>query len=356
MSDSLFFHRLAVLVNMKRTASRASLASMSSARRRAPAALLAPPQPLALPYSSPAAITYPTENGDLPLVPVGSAAAPSLVAVPSPASIALPTPPPRLPLPVAPSAAAVVPAAAREVVPALVTSNQVDDGTMWVGPRAQGKRKRAWQDVANDLVEAVAQATGRPYVEFPGEQEGPNKRRRLLLDTGNPTPTHTPVTEQVVFDSLPARRRLKAKRKAPGDLEPTVQVMVAKKQRTDEPGSTPMVIDTPEGPVQARVKRRRTKRAGPVDVEMIDVHVPLTSSGRRRRRRTTTGPRRRRTTRRRRSTRARRRRAGTLYPSALRYHPSIRQPRGWAPIGFNAYRRSSRLPVARYHPSIAASL
>lgn len=344
---------------MKRTASRASLASMSSARRRAPAALLAPPQPLALPYSSPAAITYPTENGDLPLVPVGSAAAPSLVAVPSPASIALPTPPPRLPLPVAPSAAAVVPAA-REVVPALVTSNQADDGTMWVGARAPGKRKRAWQDVANDLVEAVAQATGRPYVEFPGEQEGPNKRRRLLLDTGNPTPTHTPVTEQVVFDSLPDRRRLKAKRKAPGDLEPTVQVMVAKKQRTDEPGSTPMVIDTPEGPVQARVKRRRTKRAGPLDVEMIDVHVPLTSSGRRRRRRTGAVPgsrrrRRRTTTRRRRSTRARRRRQGTLYPSALRFHPSIRQPRGWEPVGFNAYRRQ-RVPVARYHPSIAASL
>lgn len=346
---------------MKRTASRASLGSMSSARRRAPAALLAPPQPLALPFSAPAAIAYPTENGDLPLVPVGSAAAPSLVAVPSPASVALPTPPPRLPLPVAPSAAALAPATAtREVVPALVTSNQVDDGTMWVGPRATGKRKRAWQEVANDLVEAVAQATGRPYVEFPGEQEGANKRRRLLLDTGNPTPTHTPVTEQVVFESLPERRRLKAKRKAPGDLEPTVQVMVAKKQRTDEPGSTPMVIDTPEGPVQARVKRRRTKRAGPVDVEMIDVHVPLTSSGRRRRRGRvagTTTRRRRRTagTRRRRSTRTRRRRQGTLYPSALRYHPSIQQPRGWAPIGFNAYRRG-RLPVARYHPSIAASL
>lgn len=341
---------------MKRSASRASLAaSMSSARRRAPPALLAPPQPLPLPYNAPAAITYPTENGDLPLVPVGSAAAPSLVAVPSPASIALPTPPPRLPLPVAPSVAAVVPAAAREVVPALVTSNAVDDGTQWVGARAPGKRKRAWQDVANDLVEAVAQATGRPYVEFPGEQEGPNKRRRLLLDTGNPTPTHTPVTEQVVFESLPDRRRLRAKRKAPGDLEPTVQVMVAKKQRTDEPGSTPMVIDTPAGPVQARVKRRRTKRAGPVDVEMIDVHVPLTS-GRRRRRRTVGRRRRTGGTRRRRSSaRARRRRAGTLYPSALRYHPSIRQPRGWAPIGFNAYRRS-RLPVARYHPSIAASL
>lgn len=336
---------------MKRSASRASLASAASllSRRRAPPGLLAPPQPLALTGPArPAAIAYPTENGDPPLVPVSS-----------PAAVSLPAPPPRLPLPTAPSVAALaVPASVRrEVVPALVTSQALDDGSRWVGSQAAGKRKRAWQDMANDLVEAVAEATGRPYVEFPGEQEGPNKRRRLLLDTGNPTPSHVPVTEQVVFSDLPERRRLRGKRRA-SELEPTVQVMVAKKQRTDEPGSAPMVIETPAGPVQARVKRRRTRRAGPVDVEMIDVQVPLSSRPRRGRRSLGLGRRRRRRVSRRSSATGRRRRRTarrrvSAYPTGVRFHPSLRQAAAW---GAATAATRVRYPVVRYHPSIAASL
>lgn len=337
---------------MKRSASRASLASAASllSRRRAPPGLLAPPQPLALAGPArPAAIAYPTENGDPPLVPVSS-----------PAAVSLPAPPPRLPLPTAPSVTALaVPASVRrEVVPALVTSQALDDGSRWVGSQAAGKRKRAWQDMANDLVEAVAEATGRPYVEFPGEQEGPNKRRRLLLDTGNPTPSHVPVTEQVVFSDLPERRRLRGKRRA-SELEPTVQVMVAKKQRTDEPGSAPMVIETTAGPVQARVKRRRTRRAGPVDVEMIDVQVPLSSRPRRVRRSLGLGRRRRRRVSRRSSVTGRRRRrtgrrrVSPSYPTGVRFHPSLRQAAAW---GAATAATRVRYPVVRYHPSIAASL
>lgn len=272
---------------------------------------------------------------------------------------ALPAPVPAADVAMEQSALAIRPTLPVAALPALSSPAVVGSRAVQVYPRSSaalqpfrrwatpGKRKRAAAELlaaAADVGELSSETAKRPRL-------GPGPTR-LALDYANPTPSQVPVTEQMALvptrvGALTLKRRLGA-----DDLEPTVQLM--KRPRLD-PGSVPLAL---EGlPTGARVKVRRTKRKGPVDVHMVDVSIPDSATSVRRTRRR--GSRRHATV----PTKPNKRRRGgrrRLPPRDargrfVRYHPTIRQPSGWegGPMATPASVVRAVRPVVRYHPSIA---
>ena len=140
------------------------------------------------------------------------------------------------------------------------------------GERSTRTYKRVYDEVYGDedLLEQANERLG----EF-----AYGKRHKdmlaLPLDEGNPTPSLKPVTLQQVLPALAPSEEKRGLKRESGDLAPTVQLMVPKRQRLED------VLEkmTVEPGLEPEVRVRPIKQVAPgLGVQTVDVQIPTTSS------------------------------------------------------------------------------
>lgn len=139
------------------------------------------------------------------------------------------------------------------------------------GERSTRTYKRVYDEVYGDedLLEQANERLG----EF-----AYGKRHKdmlaLPLDEGNPTPSLKPVTLQQVLPALAPSEEKRGLKRESGDLAPTVQLMVPKRQRLED------VLEkmTVEPGLEPEVRVRPIKQVAPgLGVQTVDVQIPTTS-------------------------------------------------------------------------------
>ncbi|AIK20557.1 V [Simian adenovirus ch1] len=137
--------------------------------------------------------------------------------------------------------------------------------------------KREYDEVYadDDILEQAAQQTG----EFAYGKKGRyGDKIAIPLDEGNPTPSLKAVTLQQVLPVLgPSEEKRGIKREAVDELQPTMQLMVPKKQKLEDVLEH-MKVDPS---VQPDVKIRPIKKVAPgLGVQTVDIQIPVqTASG-----------------------------------------------------------------------------
>ncbi|AGK27171.1 pV [Simian mastadenovirus C] len=132
--------------------------------------------------------------------------------------------------------------------------------------------KRQYDEVYGDedILEQAAQQIG----EFAYGKRSRGENVAVALDEGNPTPSLKPVTLQQV---LPVSASTESKRgiKRELDLQPTLQLMVPKRQKLEEVLENMKVDPT----VEPDVKVRPIKEVAPgLGVQTVDIQIPVSSS------------------------------------------------------------------------------
>ncbi|ALE30430.1 V [Simian adenovirus 19] len=132
--------------------------------------------------------------------------------------------------------------------------------------------KRQYDEVYGDedILEQAAQQIG----EFAYGKRSRRENVALALDEGNPTPSLKAVTLQQV---LPVSVSTESKRgmKRELDLQPTLQLMVPKRQKLEEVLENMKVDPT----VEPDVKVRPIKEVAPgLGVQTVDIQIPVSSS------------------------------------------------------------------------------
>ena len=132
--------------------------------------------------------------------------------------------------------------------------------------------KREYDEVYadHDILEQAAQQTG----EFAYGKKGRyGDKIAIPLDDGNPTPSLKAVTLQQVLPVLgPSEEKRGIKREAADELQPTMQLMVPKKQKLED------VLEHIEvdPSIQPDVKIRPIKKVAPgLGVQTVDIQIPV---------------------------------------------------------------------------------
>ncbi|WEG78397.2 core protein V [Human adenovirus 12] len=132
--------------------------------------------------------------------------------------------------------------------------------------------KREYDEVYadDDILEQAAQQTG----EFAYGKKGRyGDKIAIPLDEGNPTPSLKAVTLQQVLPVLgPSEEKRGIKREAMDELQPTMQLMVPKRQKLEDVLEH-MKVDPS---VQPDVKVRPIKKVAPgLGVQTVDIQIPV---------------------------------------------------------------------------------
>ncbi|AUG71651.1 pV [Rhesus adenovirus 56] len=133
--------------------------------------------------------------------------------------------------------------------------------------------KRQYDEVYGDedILEQAAQQIG----EFAYGKRSRRGDLAIALDSGNPTPSLKPVTLQQVLPvsaSTDSKRGIKREME---DLQPTIQLMVPKRQRLEEVLEK-MKVDPS---IEPDVKVRPIKEVAPgLGVQTVDIQIPVTSA------------------------------------------------------------------------------
>ncbi len=141
------------------------------------------------------------------------------------------------------------------------------------GERSTRTFKRVYDEVYGD--EDLLEQANHRFGEFAyGKRPRESLKEDLLalpLDEGNPTPSLKPVTlQQVLPLSAPSEQKRGLKREG-GDLAPTVQLMVPKRQKLEDVLEKMKV----EPGIQPEIKVRPIKQVAPgVGVQTVDVRIP----------------------------------------------------------------------------------
>lgn len=131
--------------------------------------------------------------------------------------------------------------------------------------------KRGYDEVYGDedILEQAAQQIG----EFAYGKRGRYGEVAVALDHGNPTPSLKPVTLQQVLPITESKRAVK--REMLDDLQPTLQLMVPKRQRLEDVLEN-MKVDPS---IEPEVKVRPIKEVGPgLGVQTVDIQIPVRTS------------------------------------------------------------------------------
>ena len=131
--------------------------------------------------------------------------------------------------------------------------------------------KRDYDEVYadEDILEQAAQQVG----EFAYGKRGRYGELGLLLDQSNPTPSLKPATAQQILPVTEIKRGVKRENK--DELQPTMQLMVPKRQKLEEVLEN-MKVDPS---VEPEVKVRPIKEIGPgLGVQTVDIQIPVRAS------------------------------------------------------------------------------
>ncbi|CBF14202.1 unnamed protein product [Simian adenovirus 40] len=145
------------------------------------------------------------------------------------------------------------------------------------GERSTRTFKRVYDEVYGD--EDLLEQANERFGEFAyGKRQRALGKEDLLalpLDQGNPTPSLKPVTlQQVLPSSAPSEAKRGLKREG-GDLAPTVQLMVPKRQRLEDVLEK-MKVDPG---LQPDIRVRPIKQVAPgLGVQTVDVVIPTGNS------------------------------------------------------------------------------
>ncbi|CBF14252.1 unnamed protein product [Simian adenovirus 31] len=147
------------------------------------------------------------------------------------------------------------------------------------GERSTRTFKRVYDEVYGD--EDLLEQANERFGEFAyGKRQRPLGKEdedllALPLDRGNPTPSLKPVTlQQVLPSSAPSETKRGLKREG-GDLAPTVQLMVPKRQRLEDVLEK-MKVDPG---LQPDIRVRPIKQVAPgLGVQTVDVVIPTGNS------------------------------------------------------------------------------
>lgn len=128
--------------------------------------------------------------------------------------------------------------------------------------------KREYDEVYadEDILEQAAQQIG----EFAYGKRGRYGEVGLVLDQSNPTPSLKPVTLQHILPVTESKRGIK--RESGDDLQPTMQLMVPKRQKLEDVLEN-MKVDPS---IEPEVKVRPIKEIGPgLGVQTVDIQLPV---------------------------------------------------------------------------------
>lgn len=129
--------------------------------------------------------------------------------------------------------------------------------------------KREYDEVYadEDILEQAAQQLG----EFAyGKRGRHGEEVGLALDQSNPTPSLKPVTLQQILPVMESKRGIK--RESGDELQPTMQLMVPKRQKLEDVLEH-MKVDPS---IEPEVKVRPIKEVGPgLGVQTVDIQIPV---------------------------------------------------------------------------------